>query len=155
MLRAIKAGKYNSPQSYLLDDQQLNLEKVVLKFQEFQKEEYTKRDRSFLERQGRLIFLAFLKPILNGGGFAFKETQISEEKRLDIAISYYQHKHVIELKVWKGPKAHQKGLTQLAAYLESQGLLIGYLVIFDQRVKKTWQKEWVKVGNKRIFAVWV
>jgi len=102
-----------------------------------------------------LIFLAFLKPILNGGGFAFKETQISEEKRLDIVISFYQHKYVIELKVWRGPKAHQKGLNQLAAYLESQGLLIGYLVIFDQRVTKTWHKEWVTVGNKRIFAIWV
>ncbi|MFK7979654.1 MAG: hypothetical protein AB8G86_06710 [Saprospiraceae bacterium] len=100
MLRKIRVEKYNSPQSYLLTNNQLDMEKVVSKFQAFQKEEYTKRDRDFLERQGRLIFLAFLKPILNGNGFAFKEPQISEEKRLDIAITFYQYKYVIELKVW-------------------------------------------------------
>lgn len=31
-----------------------------------------------------LLFLAFIKPIINGTGFDFKEVQISEEKRLDI-----------------------------------------------------------------------
>ncbi len=155
MLRKIRAEKYNSPQSYLLANNQLNMEKVISKFQAFQREEYTKRDRDFLERQGRLIFLAFLKPILNGKGFSFKEPQISEEKRLDIAITFYQHKYVIELKVWRGKKAHATGLNQLADYLEKQGLATGYLIIFDQRVKKSWYKEWVTVHNKRIFAVWV
>ena len=155
MLRKIRAEKYNSPQSYLLANNRLNMEKVVSKFQEFQREEYTKRDRDFLERQGRLIFLAFLKPILNGGGFSFKEPQISEEKRLDIAITFYQHKYVIELKVWRGQKAQEKGLIQLADYLDKQDLDTGYLVIFDQRIKKSWHKEWFTVNNKRIFAVWV
>jgi len=155
MLRKIRAEKYNSPQSYLLDNNRLNMEKVVSKFQAFQKEEYTKRDRDFLERQGRLIFLAFLKPILNGGGFSFKEPQISEEKRLDIAITFFQHKYVVELKVWRGKKAHEKGLIQLADYLDKQDLDTGYLVIFDQRVKKSWHKEWFTVNNKKIYAVWV
>ena len=155
MLRKIRVGKYSSPQSYLLENQQLNMEKVVSKFQAFQKEEYRKQDRDFLERQGRLIFLAFLKPILNGGGFSFKEPQISEEKRLDIAITFYQHQYVVELKVWRGKKAHETGLKQLANYLDKQELRTGYLVIFDHRVKKSWNKEWVKVGKKRIFAVWV
>jgi len=74
---------------------------------------------------------------------------------LDIAITFYQHKYVIELKVWRGKKAHATGLNQLADYLDKQGLDTGYLVIFDQRVKKSWHKEWVTVDNKRIFAVWV
>jgi len=155
MLRKIKVNKYNSPQSYLLGEQQLNMEKVVSKFQTFLREEYNQQDRDFIERQGRLIFLAFLKPILNGGGFSFKEPQVSEEKRLDIAITFYQYQYVVELKIWRGEKAHQAGLRQLADYLEIQGLQTGYLVIFDHRVKKSWHKEWVKVGDKRIFAVWV
>ena len=61
----------------------------------------------------------------------------------------------MELKIWRGEKAHQAGLLQLADYLDIQGLQTGYLVIFDHRVKKSWHKEWVKVGDKRIFAVWV
>ena len=61
----------------------------------------------------------------------------------------------MELKIWRGKKAHEEGLIQLANYLEKESLNEGYLVIFDQRVKKSWAKEWIKVGNKRIFAVWV
>jgi len=44
------------------------------------KKEYSKKDLPFLERNGRLIFLAFLKPIINGKEYDFKEVQISEEK---------------------------------------------------------------------------
>jgi len=47
MLRKIRAEKYNSPQSYLLANNQLNMEKVVSKFQAFQREEYTKRKTYF------------------------------------------------------------------------------------------------------------
>ena len=32
------------------------------------------------KRNGRLLFLAFIKPIINGIGFDFKEVQISENK---------------------------------------------------------------------------
>ena len=60
----------------------LNIEKILIKFQEFMKEQYSSIDKNFLEREGRLLFLAFIKPIISGVGFAFKEVQISEEKRL-------------------------------------------------------------------------
>lgn len=32
--------------------------------------------------------MAFLKPIINGSGYDFKEVQISDEKRLDLVITY-------------------------------------------------------------------
>ena len=56
------------------------------------KEQYSSLDADFIEREGRLLFLAFIKPIINGVGFDFKEVQISEEKRLDIVIIYNNHK---------------------------------------------------------------
>ena len=62
----------------------LDFEKVLLKFQQFFKEQYSTLDSKFIEREGRLLFLAFIKPIINGTGFDFKEVQISEEKRLDV-----------------------------------------------------------------------
>ena len=43
----------------------LNMELVMLGFQVFMKKEYSRKDRDFLERNGRLVFLAFLKPIIN------------------------------------------------------------------------------------------
>ncbi len=54
-----------------IDNGQLNLKAVLGRFQVFIKEQYSDRDREFLERNGRLNFLAFLKPIINGKGFDF------------------------------------------------------------------------------------
>jgi len=54
--------------------------------------------------------MAFLKPIINGSGYDFKEVQISDEKRLDLVITYINNKYIAELKLWHGEKAHEKGL---------------------------------------------
>ena len=56
------------------------------------KEQYSEKDRKFIEENGRLLFLAFIKPIINGKGFDFKEVQISEEKRLDVVVTYLDQK---------------------------------------------------------------
>ena len=144
---------YSTP--YSLPDHQLDVQKVVLKFQEVMHAEYSPKERDFLERQGRLVFLAFLKPILNGHGHTFKEPQISEEKRLDVIITYYQHQYLIELKLWRGQQAHEAGLDQLADYLDRLGLNEGFLLIFDPRVNRDWKSEEVVHQGKRIFAVWV
>lgn len=141
--------------TYLLPGQRFNVQKALLKFQELMKTEYNKKERDFLERQGRLVFLAFLKPILNGHGHAFKEPQISEEKRLDILIIYYQHQYVIELKLWRGQQAHEAGLDQLSDYLDRLGLQEGALLIFDHQEQKQWKVEEISWKGKQIFAVWV
>lgn len=141
--------------TYTLPDGHLNMEKLLLRFQDMMREEYQKKDQGFLERQGRLVFLAFLKPILNGHGHSFKEPQISEEKRLDIAITFNQHKYVAELKLWRGQKAHEAGLRQLADYLDRQNLDKGYLIVFDQSETKEWKKQSSRIQGKKIFVVWV
>jgi len=141
---------------YLLPGNVLNIEKILLKFQEYMREQHSGKDRDFIERNGRLVFLAFLKPIINGKGYAFKEPEISEERRLDIAVTFLQYRYAVELKVWRGEAAHEKGLTQLSDYLNRQGLQEGYLVIFEQRaVQKKWGQEWLVVDGKRVFSVWV
>lgn len=148
---------YTFQQQYLLPDSTLAIEHVVLKFQEFMKQEYSPRDTAFLERNGRLIFFAFLRPILNGRGYAFKEPQVSEEKRLDVLITYGARKYLIELKIWRGEQKHQEGLRQLSDYLERIGLETGYLIIFDftRKGQKTWKQERIQFEQKSIFAVWV
>lgn len=96
-----------------------------------------------------------LKPIINGKGYDFKEVQISEEKRLDVVVTYLQHKYIIELKLWGGPKLHGKGLNQLADYLDIHGVDKGYLLIFDTRKKMTWEVKTIEHQGKEIFAVWL
>lgn len=127
------------------------MEKVITNFQIFMRENHSDKDSKFLEREGRLIFLAFLKPILNGAGFDFKEPQISDERRIDVVITYNTFKYIAELKIWYGEEAHQKGLTQLTDYLDRQNLDTGYLVIFDHSKKKVWKKDWLERDGKRIF----
>jgi len=84
----------------------------------------------------------------------FKKPQISEERRLDVVITYHQHQYVIELKIWRGPAAHQKGLDQLADYLDTLSLDAGYLLIFDPTKTQNREEQELLHQGKRIFAVW-
>ena len=133
----------------------LNIEKILIKFQEFMKEQYSSIDKNFLEREGRLLFLAFIKPIISGVGFAFKEVQISEEKRLDVVITYNKNKYIIELKIWRGEEYHEKGLKQLADYLHINNENKGYLLIFNFNKNKEYKKEKLIIEEKEIFQVFV
>ena len=96
-----------------------------------------------------------MKPIVNGSGYDFKEAQISEERRLDVVITFFQHKYVAELKIWRGQVAHEEGLSQLNDYLTRLNLTEGYLIIFDHKEIKMWQSEWISYDDKKIFIVWV
>ena len=145
----------NFASHFVLDDGSLDMQAALLKFQQFMKEEFNQKDKTFLEQHGRLVFLSFLTPILNGKGHSFKEVQISEEKRLDIIATYNEHKYILELKRWYGEVYHQKGIKQLSDYLDIQGVRTGYLVIFEYNKVKSWRKEWIEYDGKRIFAVWV
>jgi hypothetical protein len=126
-----RVSKSDMGGGYKHTDGSLNMEAVLLGFQAFMKKEYHKKDRDFLERNGRLVFLAFIKPIINGSGHDFKEPQISEERRLDVVITYLERKFIAELKIWRGEAAHQTGLQQLCDYLDREGLDKGFLIIFD------------------------
>jgi hypothetical protein len=158
-VRAIEENKFAETRylgdQFTLDDGSLDLETVLRKFQAFMKEQYSKRNKDLIEREWRLIFLSFLKPILNGQGHDFKEVETSEEKRLDIVVTYLQWKYIIELKRWSGEKSHQRGLTQLANYLDIHSVDKGWLLIFDDRKNPTWREELITHEGKEIFAVWV
>jgi hypothetical protein len=138
MKTGVSMTEFNTSDGFKLMNNTLNMELVLQKFQAFMQEQYSKQDRDFLERHGRLVFLAFIRPILNGHGYDFKEVEISEERRLDVTLTYYQHKYVAELKIWRGPVAHEKGLNQLNDYLDRLKLTEGYLLIFDHSAVKTW-----------------
>ena len=157
---SFSAMRLNGPMLQRYDDafwlpgNQLNIRKVLLKFQEMMREEQNQKNEGFLEREGRLLFLAFLKPVLNGHGYAVKEPQTSEEKRLDVFVTYHEHRYVVELKLWYGEKAHENGLDQLTDYLDRMGLEEGYLLIFDHRKSKQWIDRDLVWKGKKIFAVW-
>ena len=146
--------KYNFKSDFI-EGSGLNIEKILLRFQQFMKEENSLKDESFLEKNGRILFLAFLTPIINGVGFAFKEVQISEEKRLDVVITYNSNRYIIELKIWHGEKYHERGLKQLEDYLEINNQNRGYLLVFNFNKDKEYKKEIINCEGKEIVAVFV
>ncbi|GAA0178977.1 AAA family ATPase [Clostridium sediminicola] len=152
---------YNYKSFFIKEDGTLDVKKILIKFQEFMKKEYSKKRKEFLEADGRLVFLAFISPIVNGIGFAFKEVQGAEEKRFDVVITYKEKMYIIELKKWYGEVYHKRGLLQLGEYLEQYGLDEGYLLIFDFRKEKaniTEVKEEVAIVNgksKKIYEAFV
>ncbi|BBE31491.1 hypothetical protein OSSY52_16320 [Tepiditoga spiralis] len=150
----VDTERYNFRDNFIIGDK-LNMELVLKKFQLFMKEQYSEKDMNFVERNGTLIFLAFIKPIINGKGFDFKEVQVSEEKRLDVVITYGKYKYIIEMKKWYGEEYHKRGIKQLEHYLEINNQNKGYLVIFDTRKKSNKKQDNIKIKNKEIFVVWV
>ena len=146
---------YNVKLKFIKENRELDIEKILKKFQQFMKEQYSSKDEEFIEHHGRLLFLAFIKPIINGTGFDFKEVQISEEKRLDLVIIYNNFKYIIEMKIWRGPKYHEDGINQLCDYLDIHNLDKGYLLVFNFNKNKEFKEERVSIKGKNIFAVYV
>jgi hypothetical protein len=150
-----KGGILIGDETGLIVNNQLNLSQILVKFQSFMQENYAHKDQQFLEREGRLLFLSFLKPILNGKGFEFKEPVVGDERRTDLVITYFAQRYVVEMKIWRGEVYHQAGLQQLSDYLDLYQLKKGYLLIFDFRKNKTYKEEIIPFAEKEIFAVWV
>ena len=132
----------------------LNMEHVVTRFADLMHQEYRKNDEEFLERQGRLVFLSFLKPIINGTGFYYVEPQTRDNRRMDLVVTYDKQEFIIELKIWHGDKYEEKGRDQLSEYLAIRGMDEGYLVTFDfSPNRQDAEPQWIDWNGKRIFEV--
>ncbi|MEE1540870.1 MAG: AAA-like domain-containing protein [Paludibacteraceae bacterium] len=149
-------GKYTSLRQdtagYVLNGK-LNMPYIIERFQKLIHNEYRKEDNVFLERQGRLLFLCFLKPIINGTGFYYVEPETRNGGRMDIVVTFGGEEFVIELKIWRGEKYEVEGKVQLAEYLKTRNLNEGYLVTFSFLKNKTIQEEpeWLEHDAKRIY----
>lgn len=130
----------------------LDMEHVISRFADLMHQEYRDSDVPFLEREGRLVFLSFLKPIINGTGFYYVEPQTRNNNRMDIVVTYGGEEHIIELKIWRGDKYENDGKTQLAEYLSDRNQDKGYLVTFDFSRRDRHRKcSWQEVNGKQIF----
>jgi aspartyl aminopeptidase len=89
-----------STSKFIDENGDLKIEQVLNKIQELMKEEYSNKTEEFIEREGRLLFLALTKPIINGIGFYFVEAQTRDNQRLDLGITINKKQYIIELKKW-------------------------------------------------------
>ena len=114
----------------------LNMEFVLEKFVNHFSDVYGDSTDTFVEENGRRLFLLYLKPIINGVGNYYVEARTRDMRRTDIIVDYRGKQYVIEMKIWHGEEYHRRGLLQLSEYLECYHLKEGYLLSFNFNKKK-------------------
>ena len=131
-----------------------NMKMCLERFQVHWKELYNEKDGEFLERQCRLIFMSYLKPLLNGEGFYHLESESTDERRMDLVVTYGNERFIVELKIWRGEAYHQEGVEQLLGYMDKYSEEKGYLLIFDFRKNPVPQEpQWTRHLEREIFEV--
>jgi hypothetical protein len=138
-------------QPELICNGKIDMARLIEKFEQHFYELYSERDAKFLERECRLMFLTYLKPIINGSGFYHIESETRNSQRMDIMVDYGTEQFVIELKLWKGRQAHEKAYSQLSEYLDSKNLKTGYLITFDFSKQAKFNSNWIEYEDKNIF----
>ena len=127
-------------------DMELVLEKFVQHFDEL----YGDRQQEFLEADGRRYFLLYLRPIINGAGNYYIESQTRNMERTDLIVDYAGEQFVIEMKIWRGNSYHERGEKQLAEYLEYYHLKKGYMLSFNFNKKKKIGLRTIQIGCSTI-----
>ena len=137
----------------VIRDGRFDMELCIKKFAEHYAEIYCEKDYPFLESRGRLLFLTYLSPLINGQGFYHIESHLTDMRRMDIVVDFGQDQFIVELKIWRGEAAREDSFAQLLGYMEKKGTAEGYLLTFDFRKGKNKQTkaEWVNTGGKKIF----
>lgn len=114
----------------------LNMELILKKFVLHFHEVFGDGQEEFLEKDGRRYFLLYLKPIINGTGNYYIESQTRDMERTDVIVDYCGEQFVIELKIWRGNAYHERGERQLSEYLDYYHLKKGYMLSFNFNKKK-------------------
>ncbi len=141
--------------SKFIENGELNILLILQKFQLFLKEHNSSKDNKFLEKNGRLLLMSFLRPIINGKGFLFKENVTAEDRKMDLVITFNNKRYVVELKIWYGEKYLSDGIEQLCDYLDSYSLDTGFMLIFNFNKNKKYETKVVQGIDKKIMAVFV
>lgn len=136
-----------------IENGMLDMDKVMQKFYEYYTSLISEDDIGFVEKQGRKLFLMFLRPIINGTGNYYVEDQSRNKYRTDLVVDYKGRQYIVELKIWHGEEYQNKGKLQLIEYLHAYHQDKGYLVSFAfHKNKETGIRE-VQIDRKTILEV--
>ncbi|MCL2100031.1 MAG: AAA-like domain-containing protein [Oscillospiraceae bacterium] len=152
-----KTNGHKKTQRDMVRNNKFDMELCLRKFADHYAEIFNENDIKFLERHGRLIFLTYLRPLINGQGFYHIESQFTDLRRMDIVVDFGNEQFIIELKLWRGEDYERKAYDQLLSYMDSKKAETGYLLIFDFRKEtdKEPAAEWIELDGKRVFEITV
>ena len=127
---------------WYIENNKLNMEKLLKRFQEFYREnsEVWLEKFAYKEAGPHLLLMAFLQRIINGGGVLHREYGLGR-KRIDIMIEFGGEKICIETKVNRNEKSRNDGLRQLREYMDKSGAKEGHLILFDKSKNKSWEEK--------------
>jgi hypothetical protein len=145
-------GLTQQPQWYQNPDNSINMEKLLLDFQQFFRQNADSWIQKFdyAEAGPQLLLQAFLQRIVNGGGYIDREyglgrqrTDLLIRKPLTDGYGGPVQRVVLELKIRRGAleTVINEGLRQTAGYMDTVGSVDeGHLIIFDRTKEKTWEE---------------
>ena len=131
-----------------VQDGKLNMRLILEKFIETYTQVFGPLKDRFKEKDGRELFLLYLKPIINGIGNYYIEAQTRDQTRTDVIVDYLGQQYIVELKIWRGERYNAEGEKQISEYLDYWNLTIGYMLSFNFNQKKKQGVNQVHVGDK-------
>lgn len=132
-------------------DGRLSVRLILERFIQTYHQVFGPLEQRFHEKDGRELFLLYLKPIINGTGNYYIEAQTRDQTRTDVVVDYLGQQYVIELKIWRGEQYNKHGEKQISEYLDYFGLSIGYMLSFNFNKRKHTGVRRVEVGDKILF----
>ena len=162
-------GLTQQPQWYINEDGSINMEKLLLDFQQFFRQNADSWIGKFdyAEAGPQLLLQAFLQRVVNGGGYIDREyglgrrrTDLLIRKPLTDGYGGPIQRIVLELKILRGDieKTIEKGLEQTSDYMDLVGSVDeGHFILFDRSSGKSWDERiWhePRQYNGRIITVW-
>ncbi len=134
-----------------VEDGNLNIRLILTRFIDTYHEIYGELEEKFKEKDGRELFLLYLKPIINGTGNYYIEAQTRDQKRTDVIVDYLGKQYIIEMKIWHGERYNAEGEEQICSYLDYYGLTTGYMLSFNFNKKKESGVHQVHIGDKLLY----
>ena len=144
-----KEGGVN--RNIFVKDDKLNIPLIMEHFIKTYTQIYGHLKDRFKEKDGRELFLLYIKPIINGTGNYYIEAQTRDDRRTDVIIDYLGIQYIIELKIWHGERYNSEGEKQICEYLDYWNLDTGYMLSFNFNKKKKQGVERVQIKNKVLF----
>ena len=143
-----------SDRNIFVEGDKLNVRLILEHFISTYTQVFGPLEERFSEKDGRELFLLYLKPIINGTGNYYIEAQTRDQRRTDVIIDYLGKQYIIELKIWRGDRYNESGEKQICEYLDAFQLDTGYMLSFNFNKNKTvGVEEHIVRGKKLIEAM--
>lgn len=137
---AISSSTYDAGErdkNQFIQNGRLDMDLVLKKFVQHFTESFGDSTESFVEENGRKLFLLYIRPLINGSGNYYIESRTRSMGRTDLIIDYLGAQYIVEMKIWHGQEYNTRGEKQLIGYLKDYGLKKGYMLSFNFNKSKT------------------